>query len=455
MPNPQRRPDLALALKAAAAALALTTLLSGGLIVAAKPDRSAGRAPAASVSGSYTLPRYTLGEIQNAVLPNSIQNDRGIPLGGTGSDLWHASSDAPSEFWVLTDRGPNAKIKLKQEDRMILPVPDFDPMILKVRTEDDGSVSLLQTIPIVGQSGRPVTGLPNADGHDPPAWDVSARAQLGYKPSGLDPEGMVRTSGGDFWLVEEYAPSIVHVGADGRVLKRYVPRGTNLVGADYPVEAALPAVYSRRQDNRGFEGVALSPDERQLYVVLQSALGNPDARTGEASSNTRILVFSIDDEAPSAEYVYRFEPASSFPDTSDPRELKLSGVAAFGPDSLIVLERTDAVAKLFRVDLSEATNILDGRWDKPATSPSLEALDNPAKSNVTPADKQLLVDLSQLPGIPEKIEGLTILDATTLAIANDNDFNFSGFDADGNALLGNAESQIILLKLSSGLPLAR
>jgi hypothetical protein len=36
--------------------------------------------------------------------------DHGIALGGVGSDLYPA--DAPDEYWMITDRGPNGQVKL-------------------------------------------------------------------------------------------------------------------------------------------------------------------------------------------------------------------------------------------------------------------------------------------------------------------------------------------------------
>ena len=56
--------------------------------------------------------------------------------------------------------------------------------------------------------------------------------------------------------------------------------------------------------------------------------------------------------------------------------MKVSALAMLDPWRMLVLERTDAVAKIYRVDLTKATNILGTAWDDVATSPSLEALDD-------------------------------------------------------------------------------
>ena len=66
--------------------------------------------------------------------------------------------------------------------------------------------------------------------------------------------------------------------------------------------------------------------------------------------------------------------------------------------------------------------------------------------------KTLVVDLSQVAGTPLKIEGLAIVDRQTLAIANDNDFDFSGFDENGQAILMGVHSQLQLIGLPVPLP---
>ena len=99
----------------------------------------------------------------------------------------------------------------------------------------------------------------------------------------------------------------------------------------------LPAIYAKRKLNRGFEGLALSPDQKTLFVALQSPLLNPDAATGNPSRIVRILAFDIASEKPTAEYAYVFEPVLEFDTTLErlPTEMKISGPIAAGPDTLI------------------------------------------------------------------------------------------------------------------------
>ena len=408
------------------------------------------------IIATYTLPDTPIKQFQNAVLPGSVTNDRKVLLGSIGSDLWHGPKDPRDEFWMITDRGPNGQIAVDGKNRRTFWVPEFDPTIVRVKTEGK-AIKILEAIPIVGQSGKPVTGLPNLKDVDEAPYNYSAQELLPLNPNGLDTEGLVRTTAGDFWIGEEYSPSILHVDRTGKVIKRYIPEGLPLEGTDYPVAKVLPSIYGKRKINRGFEGIALSGDEKTLYVVLQSPPLNPDRKTGEASRNSRVLVFDIPSEKVTSEYVYRFDVSKEFDPNpkNTPDEMKLSGVIALNPTTLLVLERTDLVAKLYSVDLSQATNILGSQWNDAKTAPTLEALGDPAMAGVRVLPKTLVLDLSSIKGMPEKIEGIALLDQNTLAVSNDNDFDSeeSKYDAEGNNIGKGKISQILTISLAKPLPL--
>ena len=408
------------------------------------------------IIGVYTFPATPLQTFQNVLFPESIANDHKILLGAAGSDLWHGPNDAPGEFWMITDRGPNGQIKVDGKNRRTFWVPEFNPVILRVKTEGN-AIRILEVIPIVGQSGKPVTGMPNIPGYDETPYDYTGQKQLSFNANGLDTEGLVRTLTGDFWVAEEYSPSLLHLDRTGKVLKRYIPEGVKLSGTDYPVAAVLPVIYGKRKINRGFEGLALSGDQKTLYAVLQSPLWNPDKTVGDASRNTRVIVFDIQSEKMTAEYVYRFEPAKEFeanPKTS-PDEMKLSGVAFLNPTTLLVLERTDLVARLYSVDLSKATDILNTKWDDAKITPSLEALEDPATAEVRVLPKSLVLDLKQFDEMPDKIEGVAVVDRNTVAVSNDNDFDTeeSKYDAEGNNLGKGKKTFILVISLAKPLPL--
>jgi hypothetical protein len=57
--------------------------------------------------------------------------------------------------------------------------------------------------------------------------------------------------------------------------------------------------------------------------------------------------------------------------------------------------------------------------------------------------------------MPEKIEGVALVDATTIAISNDNDFDSeeSQYDGQGNNIGKGKTSQILSISLAKPLPL--
>jgi hypothetical protein len=420
-------------------------------LVAAAPAEGAASGHA-YVTRTATLGDIPLGAFSNALLPGTVADGRGVDLGGIGSDIYPAGRKG--EFWTVTDRGPNGQIKVDGTKRRTFPVPAFDPAIVRIRVSGD-TVKVLDAIPITTSSGKAVTGLSNQEGRDEAPYTYDAKTPLSYDPNGLDTEGVVRAADGTFWLVDEYGPSLVHVSARGKVLTRYVPKGLNLTGADYPVVEALPSILLHRKVNRGFEGLAQLPGG-DLVMAVQSPLSVPDADAGEASRTTRLLRFSPKKKAVTAEYAYRFDPVEVVdPSQDDTSELKISSVVAVGGDRLLVEERTDKAARLQLVRLDRKANILGGAYDEDTTSPSLEQLDDPAGAGVPVLAKRLVVDLGKVSGVPGKIEGVARVDRDTLALINDNDFGMTdgtgAFDAQGRLVDSGIETTVTYVRLPRGI----
>jgi len=396
-----------------------------------------------------TLPRNPLAQFSNGLLAGSVDDDHGIALGGIGSDIYPAQ--APDEYWMITDRGPNGQMKVDGDKRRTFPVPGFDPAILRVKVAGS-TLQVQQTIPLTTTAGRPVTGLSNTQGRDEAPYDWTATRALPVNPSGVDSEGLVRAANGEFWVSEEYSPSILRVSPTGTVLARYVPQGLALPGAGYPVNPTLPAILGKRQINRGFESLAISPDGHTLYTLLQSPLALPDPDAGGRSRVVRLIAFDMATGRATAEYVYPLEDVTGFDKGADGDEsdMKISGLAWYGPDELLVDERTDDVSKLFVARLGGATNVLGGPFDDPAHAPALEQADLRA-SSITPLAKTLLVDLTaSVPNLPKKVEGIAVRDDHTIAVANDNDFGINegkhAFGSGGRVNDSGVPSRLLLLQ---------
>lgn len=383
-------------------------------------------------------PDLPLGTVQTGL--KELKLSRGI-----GSALFHMKGDPDNVFYSVTDRGPNIDCSEAQEligadfDRMcagdekakIFPQPGFTPSIQRVELGVDGKFTIKERINLSDANGKPITGLPNPlkGAKTEHAYDKDGKP-VDFDPNGLDTEGLVRMSDGSFWLSDEYAPSLVHVAADGKIIQRLVPQGLegDFAAATYKVSGTLPAILARRQLNRGMEGVAISPDEKFLYGLMQNPLANPDADAYKKANSTRILKVDAATGMPVGEFVYQLDAHTTFKadkKAEKQSDVRLSEITAVGQDKLIILERISKTTKLHLIDLASGTDILGTAWDDARTSPSLEQADL-AASGVKPLVKTLWFDSSDHEGIPTKIEGVAIIAPDILVIVNDDDFGIDG-----------------------------
>ncbi|MFT8244069.1 esterase-like activity of phytase family protein [Roseomonas sp. BN140053] len=378
----------------------------------------------------------------------SFPGGRTLPLTvGIGSAAHHRPGDPAEIVYTLSDRGPNftceegVRITGLPRDRLctvdpngrVYPVPDYAPTLYGVRLDPaNRAFHVFEAIAIKDRDGRPVTGLTNPlPGRTETPIDAQGR-RLDYDPGAIDAEGLFRAPDGSFWIGEENAPSLVHVGADGRILRRYVPAGGTageLSGARYEVREALPAILARRMSNRGIESLTGAPDGSVLYAMVQNPLANPDAAAYRQARNTRLLRFDPAGERVTGEWVYPLDDPRSFRlDPSNNQSApRISEMAWLGPDRLLVLERTDGTTKLFEVRLNAgATDIAGSRWDDPDTRPTLEQSNDLSGTGITALTKRLVLDTADHPELPVKLEGIAILPDGTLLLVNDDDFGIGG-----------------------------
>lgn len=414
--------------------------LSGMPLAFALPAMAQEALPAATVE-VLSLPPLPLGRVE-------IPGGKTLTLNvGLGSGLFRSPSDPEGVIWAITDRGPNIDCKKPKDvtglgtkeicdsdkDGKIFPLPAFTPTIYKLNIDPAGAVSVLETLPLKGRSGKPITGLPNALKSTEAAFSITGE-RLGKDPSGLDTEALVRLPDGSFWVGEEYAPSLVEVAPDGTIRRRLVPEGLadRLTGADYEIAPVLPAILASRDLNHGIESLALSPDGAFFYVLMQGALANPDKKAADSSPLARLIKLDRKTGAVVGSYAYHAHAPGDFKadKTGEDREqsdVKMSEMVAVGPDRLLVLERIDKTTKLFLVDLAGAATLPRG-IDTASTPPTLEQLapDDFERNGVTPLVKTPILDSDRLKGLPAKIEGVAVLSDRELILVSDSDFGIKG-----------------------------
>lgn len=405
------------------------------------------------------LPDIALATASNGAIGGSVANDQGVLLGGVGSDLYHVPGDAADIFYVVSDRGPNNDTV--QPDKSAgtgFVVPTFSPLILKVKLTGT-SVQILETIAIKTKTGAGVTGLPNVKGYDAVPTDVKGiTSDSLYNLAGLDTEGLVKTANGEFWVVDEYAPSLAQLSSTGAVKARYVPAGWKGNATTFKAVKSIPEIYLKRKANRGFEALALTPDGKTLFVGLQSPLLNPSKAVGDASLATRILRFDIASKNFTGEYVFGFEKVSVVDAKATKNsDLKLSALVALDSNTLLVQERTDNSYLLSTITIDDNANILGSKWDLAATTPSLESYTGAGtnaeiEALIAASKKKIVFNSTSIPSMPGKIEGVAVLDANHIVVVNDNDFNFAYNATSGLVEIGKLKTSFLTIKLPVALP---
>ena len=247
--------------------------------------------------------------------------------------------------------------------------PSYAPSIYRATPTDAGLFRITDVITLKDRDGTPAQRSATIRCATPPP----RRRSMGHgKPldrnsaHGIDAEAIIRLTDGTFWVSDEYAPSIVHVSSDGRIITRHVPKGTEagLPGA-LRRGGSLPAILAKRQPNRGIEALPFSPDEQLSFFILQNPLANPDSAA--FSSPQRAAV-----PARAREHADRRRIRLRARRSADvlPRSVRRANRCAHQRTDggrhrpLIVLERTEQTTKLYEIDLGKASNISGSRWDQ-------------------------------------------------------------------------------------------
>jgi hypothetical protein len=187
------------------------------------------------------------------------------------------------------------------------------------------------------------------------------------------------------------------------------------------------------------EGLALDTSTDKLHGFLQSPLTDGNATyavTGKSELIERYARFTrwteFDPVTGQAGKMYAYPLNGDEYQDGRTGNAKLGDLVALGNGKFIVIEQGAAPSgkvfnKLMLVEIANATDIAGTSFnvktsDLEKSSMSGAAVNGADWKNVVTLKKTLLLDLNAIGWLAEKAEGLTIVDGSTLALANDNDF---------------------------------
>ena len=363
-----------------------------------------------------------------------------IRCGGFGSEI-SAHPTEKKQFYALTDRGPNTTYNVNGDLGKIFLDPSYTPKIGLFELQENGTIKKIKEILLKDPTGRNITGLPNKHfgATKEIAYDQYGKVlEHGTDEYGLDSEGLVALKDGTFWVSDEYGPHIVHFNAEGIEIDRI-----NAYEGDERRKSGylLPLEFANRRQNRGMEGLTITPDQKVLIGIMQSTMSNPDSSVTQ-SDLVRIVMINLENKAIS-QYLYKQE-GKSYSNTA---------IIALSAYEFLVAERDDdfykdnpqAFKRVYKIDIRNATDLekvpenaqfkqdqhlgllIEGRTlEQYVLSNSWDGL---AQHDIHPVQKTLVVDLVERLKYPhDKVEGLWIIDEQHLAVLNDDDYSFSETD---------------------------
>ncbi len=187
--------------------------------------------------------------------------------------------------------------------------------------------------------------------------------------SALDCEGVRRLADGSLVMCDEYGPRLITLDSHGRITQQW------------PVaESVRPTDQHGRSFNRGYEGLAITPDGNRILVASQSVLmQDGHIEDGKCLGlNSRWEIYDSV-HSPVGEVVYQLDHEMS----------GVSELLAVDDDRFLVLERdgnAGVEAKVKRIYLSDISSASDV-----AAQEHLPVAELP--SEIRPVEKKLLIDL--------------------------------------------------------------
>ncbi len=328
----------------------------------------------------------------NGLAIDAITSDAFGSGGNTGrlgffSDIYY--NPTTNEWWGLSDRGPGGGT-LNYDTR----VQRFS-LNVDMNTGAISNFAVVETIKF-NSAGSALNGLAPS-----PTSNLS---------NSFDPEGVVvNPANGNLLVSDEYGPSLYEINRQtGAIVRKFttpsniIPRDASTGTANFADDTGNTA---GKRGNRGFEGLAISPDGKFAFAMLQSSMLDEG---GSSGTSARIVKFDMNTGSAVAQYAYQMNTSAAGRGTS--------ALVAINDHEFFVLERNNrgvgvgatfntADKAVYRIDLTGAPDVSNVDLDQ----------SNPCGQTncfVTKSSKVIDLDADTLAALgnksPEKWEGLAI-----------------------------------------------
>ncbi len=363
----------------------------------------------------------------------------------------HYIPGTDKEFYAVGDRGPNAAAGSHPNatgTTLLFPKPDYAPKVTRFKAEN-GVWDIQSIEPLRRPGGATVSGLPlpaGAGTTGETAWADTTPVVLTPDVWGMDSEGIVEDNEGNLWFCEEYGASVWKVNKTTlEVIKRYTPFPTQAE------DAPLPAAVGKRRANRGFEGVAYTPNGK-IYAFVQSPADNPNTTAGNTGRLLRMV--EIDPETDSVrQFAYEINPVIGQIRT---RDWKIGDLVAVNNNEFLLVEHAERngwnVKNIYKIDITNATPLTTEDYGG-LTLEQVGTAANLAAFGVQVVKKEEVLDLLEAgwDRSHDKPEGLTILNDSTIAVVNDNDFGIDSPAGDGTVVFTGKTTRLYIFGLKNKL----
>lgn len=301
---------------------------------------------------------------------------------GYFSDIYYDTNR--NEWWGLSDRGPGGGT-INYDTRVQRFTLDVN--------QNTGAISnfkIAETV-IFKSAGQGLNGI---------APNPSSSLGLAFDPEGF----VINPKTGTMLVSDEYGPSVREFSRSGELLRTFntpanlIPRNAATGLPNFGSDAGNTA---GKRLNRGFEGLAISPDGKFAFAMLQSAMLDEGGSNGKVN---RIVKFDTSTGEAVGQYAYEMKRSG--------QGQGISALVAINDHEFFVLERNNrgvgvgaefatADKEVYRIDLNGASDVSGIDLDSGA-----------AFTKVTKSGQILDLDANTLAALgnksPEKWEGLAI-----------------------------------------------